>query len=160
MVAKPGHVLVKADYSQAQLRILAHLSEDEELLRLFGAGADVHGETARWLSIDRDAAKQLNFGIYFGMSGGALAGRINRIRQAQGLAYIDEGTAQGYIDGFYTKYAGVKAFFAREWDKLKALPPDQRVVSSLLGRIRRFPTRMTPQVEGRLPGYVGSANRG
>lgn len=148
-VPKPGHVLIKADYSQAQLRILAHLSGDDELLRLFRAGEDVHGETARWLGIDRNTAKQLNFGICFGMSAGALAGRINSIRQSQGLANIDEATAQTYIDGFYRRYPGVKAFFAAEWQKLKALPSQQRVVPSLRGRIRRFTGRVSSQLERR-----------
>ena len=159
-VPKPGHVLIKADYSQAQLRILAHLSGDEELLRLFRAGEDVHGETARWLGVDRNTAKQLNFGICFGMSAGALAGRINSVRQSQGLAYINEATAQAYVDGFYQRYPGVKAFFETEWGKLKALPHQQRVVPSLRGRVRRFYWPREFTTGEALPGNMAAANRG
>lgn len=71
------------------MRILAAISKIENLLRLFSKGADVHGDTARWLGIDRDSSKQVNFGICFGMSPSGLAGRTNKIRQEQGLGVID-----------------------------------------------------------------------
>lgn len=145
-VPAPGHVIIKADYSQAQLRILAHLSNDEALIRVFSEGGDVHGETARLLGIDRDLAKQVNFGICFGISALRLAGRINseivktsRLREPQEQpALIDAERAQAYIEQFHSRYPGVSAFFDREWKKLKRLPQKDRVVRSPLGRIRRF----------------------
>jgi len=144
-----GYVLIKADYSQAQIRILAAISGDENLLQLFSEGADVHAETARWLSIDRDSAKQVNFGICFGISPSGLAGRINKVRQGQGLPFINTAGAQGYIDGFYDRYPKVREFFETEWQRLKAIPQSERLVRSLLGRIRKFDTRANPAVERR-----------
>jgi DNA polymerase I len=154
-VPATGHVLIKADYSQAQLRILAHLSGDEGLTSIFNAGGDVHGETARLLGIDRDLAKQVNFGICFGISAPRLAGRINSeilkrdraLPTEQKQPLIDEARAQGYIDQFHARYPGVKKFFEREWQKLKKLPQNDRVVRSLLGRIRRFDTYPSKALE-------------
>jgi DNA polymerase I len=145
-VPATGHVLIKADYSQAQLRILAHLSNDEGLIRIFSEGGDVHGETARLLAIDRDLAKQVNFGICFGISSARLAARINsevvkrsRLRKPQEQQPLtDAERAQQYIDQFHARYPGVKKFFEREWKKLKKRPQNDRVVRSPLGRIRRF----------------------
>jgi DNA polymerase I len=142
----PNQVLIKADYSQAQLRILAHLSNDEGLIRIFNEEGDVHGETARLLGLDRDLAKQVNFGICFGISASRLAGRINSelvkrnclLSPHEQQDLIDEARAEGYIDQFHDRYPGVRAFFDREWKKLKKLPQKHRVVRSPLGRIRRF----------------------
>jgi DNA polymerase-1 len=108
-VPSPGYVLIKADYSQAQLRILAHLSGDEGLIGVFNEAGDVHGETARLLGIDRDLAKRVNFGICFGISAARLAGKINseimkrnRLREAhEQQPLIGELKAQEYIDQFY-----------------------------------------------------------
>jgi DNA polymerase I len=145
-VPVPGHLLIKADYSQAQLRILAHLSRDEELIRIFRERGDVHAETARLLGIDRDLAKQVNFGICFGISAPRLAGRINseilkrnRARPPEEQQpVIDAERAEGYIEQFHNRYPGVSEFFDREWKKLKRLPQSDRMVRSPLGRIRRF----------------------
>jgi DNA polymerase I len=148
LVPAPGHVLIKADYSQAQLRILAHLSNDEGLISIFNDNGDVHAETARLLGIDRGLAKQVNFGICFGISAPRLAARMNseivkrnRLRKPQDQQpLIDEPRAQQYIDQFLDRYPGMRAFFDREWEKLKKLPQNDRVVRSPLGRIRRFNT--------------------
>jgi DNA polymerase I len=142
-IPAPGCVFVKADYSQAQLRILAHLSEDENLVALFNAGRDPHGETATWLGIDRDSAKQVNFGICFGMSAEALAGRVSRVRKSP----VDKATAQTYIDTFYGRYPGVAEFFAQEWQELKAEQKGKRITTAPSGRIRRFDTRANRAVE-------------
>jgi DNA polymerase I len=147
-VPAPGHVLIKADYSQAQLRILADLSGDTGLIKVFAEGGDVHGETARLLGIDRDLAKQVNFGICFGISAPRLAGRLNseilkrnRTRPSdEQQPVIDEARAEGYIEQFHSRYPGVSAFFDREWKKLKRLPQKDRIVRSPLGRLRRFDT--------------------
>jgi DNA polymerase-1 len=140
-------LLIKADYSQAQMRILADLSRDEELNRLFHEGEDAHGRTASWLGIDRDSAKQVNFGICFGISAVGLAAKINQLRQDQGLPPIDEASAQNYINGFYARYPGVKEFFDAEWEKLKRTPQSQRAVKSPFGRIRKFDARATGAME-------------
>jgi DNA polymerase I len=145
-VPAADHVLIKADYSQAQLRILAHLSNDEGLIKIFNEGGDVHAETARLLGIDRDLAKQVNFGICFGISAGRLASRINSeilkrnrtLPNEEQQPVIDEATAQAYIDQFHDRCPGVRLFFDREWAKLKRLPQKDRVVRTPLGRIRRF----------------------
>jgi DNA polymerase-1 len=146
-VPGPGHVLIKADYSQAQMRILADLSGDEELNRFFHDGGDAHVRTAEWLGIDRDSAKQVNFGICFGISAVGLAARINQLRRDQGLLPIDAAAAETYIDTFYVRYPRVKEFFDAEWQRLKRTPQSQRVVKSPLGRIRRFDTRATRAIE-------------
>ncbi len=144
-IPDPGKVFIKADYSQVQLRILAHLSEDENLVTLFNDGRDPHSETAEWLGIDRDSAKQVNFGICFGISADSLAGRISRVRKSQ----VDVATAQSYIDAFYGRYPGVKQFFAEAWQELKAELKNERIVVAPSGRIRRFDTRANRAVERR-----------
>jgi DNA polymerase I len=154
-VPAPGHVLIKADYSQAQLRILAHLSGDEDLTRLFNEGGDVHGETAGLLGIDRDLAKQVNFGICFGISAPRLAAKMNSeivkrnctLPAEKRQVLIDESRAGGYIDQFHERYPRVREFFDREWKKLKKLPQSDRVVRSPLGRIRRFDSHPSKALE-------------
>jgi DNA polymerase I len=154
-VPHTGSVFIKADYSQAQLRILAHLSGDKALIDLFNRGGDVHTETAQLLGIDRNAAKEVNFGICFGISAAGLAGKINAVISKENLgkplqtpkAPIDESQAQAYIDAFYSRYPGVREFLEREWERLTVLPMNQRMVRSLLGRIRRFDTRANPATQ-------------
>jgi len=149
-VPAPGHVLIKADYSQAQMRILAHLSGDPQLMGIFrDSEGDVHSETSRWLVLnDRDIAKEINFAICFGMGKDALCKKINDLKQGQGRTdFIAPVTAQSYIDGFYARFSKVKDFFEREWEKMKDLPPKNRVVRSLIGRERRFPHRPTSEVQ-------------
>jgi DNA polymerase-1 len=142
-IPAPGNVFVKADYSQAQLRILAHLSEDENLVALFNNGRDPHGETASWLGIDRDTAKQVNFGICFGMSAAGLAGKISQVCKSP----VEIATAQAYIDAFYGQYPGVAAFFVEAWQELKAEQKGKRITTAPSGRIRRFDTRANRAVE-------------
>jgi DNA polymerase I-like protein with 3'-5' exonuclease and polymerase domains len=123
-VPAEGMVLIKADYSQAQLRILAHLSGDKGLLDLFNEGRDVHAETAQWLGVDREAAKEVNFGICFGISAAGLCGKINAVigqknrylPQNEQKRLIKDTEAQTYIDGFYSGYSGVNDFFEQEWN--------------------------------------------
>jgi DNA polymerase I len=149
-VPAAGLVLIKADYSQAQMRIIAHLSEDPELMRIFrDPNGDVHTETSERLRLnDRSVAKEINFAICFGMGAAALCRKINELKQRQGSAdLIDEATARSYIDGFYGRFPEVKDFFDREWDKIKKLPAQERVVRSLVGRERRFPQRPTFELE-------------
>jgi DNA polymerase I len=149
-VPAAGHVLIKADYSQAQLRILAHLSGDPELVRVYNdPSGDVHTETSNWLGLnDRNVAKEINFAICFGMGSAALAKKVNELRESQGaMDFIDEQTARSYIDGFYCRFPKVKGFFDQEWEKMKQLPTQERVVRSLMGRERRFPRRPSLEME-------------
>ncbi|MFC1833869.1 DNA polymerase [Thermodesulfobacteriota bacterium] len=149
-VPAPGHVLVKADYSQAQLRILAHLSGDPDLVRVYNdPQGDVHTETSEWLGLhDRTVAKEINFAICFGMGAAGLCKKINDLKERQGSTdLIDLTVAQSYIDGFYAKYPRVKAFFDEQWERVKQLPSQDRVVRSLIGRERRFPRRPTAEME-------------
>jgi DNA polymerase-1 len=105
-VAPEGCVIVSADYSQIELRIMAHISRDENLLRAFAAGEDVHRATAAEIfnrdlhavtPEERRYAKVINFGLIYGMSAFGVA-------QALGL---ERATAQAYIDSYFTRYPGV-----------------------------------------------------
>ncbi len=149
-VPAPGHMLIKADYSQVQMRILGHLSQDPELARIFNdATGDVHTETSDWLGLnDRSIANEINFAICFGMGATGLCSKINRLKESQNRTdFIDVALAQPYIDSFYGRFPKVKEFFDGEWEKLKRLPPEERVVRSLAGRERRFPRRPSSEIE-------------
>ena len=112
-VAPEGRVLVACDYSQIELRIMAHLSEDPALLRAFESGADVHRATAAEVfgkaSLDevtaneRRAAKAINFGLMYGMSAFGLARQLG----------IARGEAQDYIALYFSRYPGVRDFMER-----------------------------------------------
>ncbi|MGH8537998.1 MAG: DNA polymerase I [Gammaproteobacteria bacterium] len=108
-MAPPGSRLVAADYSQIELRIMAHLSADPLLRQAFAAGQDVHRATAAEIfglkpetvgAEQRRAAKAINFGLIYGMSAFGLARQLG----------IDRGAAQDYIDRYFSRYPGVKAF--------------------------------------------------
>ena len=108
-VPEPGWVMLAADYSQIELRIMAHLSGDEGLLRAFATGADVHRATAaevfgvalKEVSPDqRRSAKAINFGLIYGMSAFGLAQQLG----------IERGAAKDYVDRYFTRYPGVKAY--------------------------------------------------
>jgi DNA polymerase-1 len=149
-VPAPGCVLIKADYSQAQMRILAHLSQDPELMRIFNdSQGDVHTETSNLLGLnDRNVAKEINFAICFGMGAAALCTKINELKHHHGVAdFINEETAQSYIEGFYNRFPKVRELFVQEWEKMKRLPPEQRVVRSLIGRERKFGRRPSSEME-------------
>jgi len=111
-VAPPGHVLVAADYSQIELRIMAHLSGDQSLLDAFAADRDIHQATAaEVLSIpleqvsseQRRSAKAINFGLIYGMSAFGLAKQLG----------VPRGEAQRYIDVYFARYPGVKHYMDR-----------------------------------------------
>ena len=108
-VAPPGYVLMAADYSQIELRIMAHLSGDEGLLRAFEADRDVHQATAAEVfgveteavtADQRRLAKTINFGLIYGMSPFGLARQLG----------IDRGSAQKYVERYFARYPGVKRF--------------------------------------------------
>ena len=128
-IAPPGCVLLAADYSQIELRIMAHLSRDEGLLGAFAADRDVHQATAaeifgvapQAVSDDqRRAAKTINFGLIYGMSAFGLAARLN----------IDRGSAARYIERYFERYPGVRRYM----DETRALARAQGYVETVSGR--------------------------
>ncbi len=128
-IAEPGFVIVSADYSQIELRIMAHLSSDERLLKAFAEDADIHRATAaevlglepeQVLAEQRRMAKAVNFGLIYGMSAFGLAAQLG----------IDRGAAQNYIDRYFARYAGVAEYMARTREKAKM----DGYVETLFGR--------------------------
>ena len=108
-IAPPGHLLMAADYSQIELRIMAHLSGAPALLRAFAEGRDVHQATAAEVvgvpldqvsSDQRRSAKAINFGLIYGMSAFGLAKQLG----------IDRGSAARYVELYFERYPGVKRF--------------------------------------------------
>jgi DNA polymerase-1 len=119
-IAPPGAKIVSADYSQIELRIMAHLSGDASLRRAFELGDDVHRATAAevfGLALDkvshdeRRAAKVINFGLIYGMSAFGVAQNLG----------IDRGTAQVYIDSYFARYPGVKRYMDQTREKARTL---------------------------------------
>ncbi len=128
-IAPEGFQLLAADYSQIELRIMAHLSEDPGLVRAFEQGADVHRATAaevfgRTLEEvtpnERRAAKAINFGLMYGMSAFGLARNLG----------IDRGQAQDYVALYFSRYPGVRDFMER----MRQQARDQGYVETLFGR--------------------------
>ena len=132
-IAAPGCVLVGADYSQIELRVMAHLSGDPNLIEAFRGGEDVHASTARRIfgvtgELDpalRARAKIVNFGVMYGMGARSLA-------QQMGIAL---GDAQEFISGYFRVYAGVRAYLDRTLEEGRA----RGWVATLLGRRRYLP---------------------
>jgi len=128
-IAPPGCVLMAADYSQIELRIMAHLSGDEGLLRAFAEDRDIHQATAAevfgvapdQVSADqRRSAKAINFGLIYGMSAFGLARQLG----------IDRGAAQQYVDRYFARYPGVKRYM----DETRARARRDGYVETVLGR--------------------------
>jgi len=135
MRPEPGCRMIKGDYKQVQMRILANLSNDPELVSAFRQGLDVHWLTVEMCGIQgatkrekRDKAKAVNFGILFQMTADGLS------RELQ----TDRKTAQGYIDAFWAKYAAAKNWLDDFVEQLKQNEPKERFVRSSLGRKRLF----------------------
>ncbi|KPK10428.1 MAG: DNA polymerase I [Acidithiobacillales bacterium SG8_45] len=128
-VPEKGNVMMSADYSQIELRIMAHLSKDKGLQKAFSEGADIHSATAaevfgaepdKVTSEQRRNAKAINFGLIYGMSAFGLARQLK----------IDRGAAQEYIDLYFSRYPGVKEYM----DSTRANAHDQGYVETLFGR--------------------------
>jgi len=118
-VAAPEHVIISADYSQIELRIMAHISGDASLLKAFADGEDVHKATAAEIfgvvlddvtSEQRRYAKVINFGLIYGMSAFGLASNLG----------IERAAAQSYIDKYFQRYPGVAQYMADTRTKAKA----------------------------------------
>ncbi|MDN4495833.1 DNA polymerase I [Pseudomonas mosselii] len=128
-VASPGYKLLAADYSQIELRIMAHLAKDEGLLHAFRNDLDVHRATAAEVfgvaladvtSDQRRSAKAINFGLIYGMSAFGLAKQIG----------VDRKQSQDYIDRYFARYPGVLAYMERT----RAQAAEQGFVETLFGR--------------------------
>ena len=134
VTSQPGWVLLDADYSQIELRILAHLSGDNELIAAFRDGADVHRRTAaKILGVEpdevsdemRSRAKAVNFGIVYGMGARGLSQSLG----------IDTAEAKRFIDEYFGSYPGVKRFID---DTIERARRDE-AVSTMLDRVRALP---------------------
>jgi DNA polymerase-1 len=128
-VAPAGHSIVSADYSQIELRIMAHLSQDENLLAAFQSGEDVHRRTASEIfglaagdvtSEQRRYAKTINFGLIYGMSAFGLARQLG----------IERGAAQQYMERYFLRYPRVKAYM----DSARKSAREQGYVETVFGR--------------------------
>jgi DNA polymerase-1 len=148
-VAAPGSVLISADYSQIELRVLAHLSEDETLLEAFASDEDIHTRTAsdvfgvfpQMVSPEmRRQAKVINFGILYGMSAFGLAKELG----------VPQKTAQAYIDGYFARYQKVRAYL----DGILEGARQDGFVCTILNR-RRY----LPELKSRIPSVRQFAER-
>ncbi len=132
--AAPGWVLVDADYSQIELRVLAHVADDKAMQEAFASGEDFHAVTASQVFHVplaevtpklRSAAKAVNFGIVYGISAWSLADDIK----------VSVGEAQGFIDAYLARYTGVKAYM----EQVKAQAEQDGFVTTIYGRKRAIP---------------------
>ena len=128
-IPENGNVLISADYSQIELRIMAHLSEDKNLTHAFNNDIDVHSSTASevfGVSIDdvtkdqRRSAKAINFGLMYGMSAFGLTRQLG----------IARGEAQEYLDAYFARYTGVRDYM----DNIKAQAKEDKFVETIMGR--------------------------
>ena len=140
-VASPGCVLLSADYSQIELRILAHLSEDPVLVEAFRRGEDIHSRTAQEVfdvapfaqtREHRRVAKVINFGVIYGLSPFGLAQQLD----------IDQKEAAKFIAKYFERYRGVKDFLDRQIAETRKTG----VTKTMFGRIRQIPEINSPQM--------------
>ncbi|MDQ3018935.1 MAG: DNA polymerase I, partial [bacterium] len=134
-VAEKGYKLVSIDYSQMELRIIAHLSKDENMMRVFQNKEDIHTNTASAIfevlpgevtaDMRRDA-KTINFGIIYGLSSFGLASRIGTVSRTN---------AKDFIDKYFEEYPDVKAFI----ENVKADVNEHAFIKNEIGRVRKFP---------------------
>jgi DNA polymerase-1 len=133
-VADDGNVLLAADYSQVELRILAHISQDAELIETFQRGADIHRATAsKMFNVAEDelthdqrrAAKTINFGVLYGMSAFRLSNELN----------IPTGQAKDFIDAYFARYPKIQEYLDRTLEEARR----SGKVTTLFGRVRYIP---------------------
>ena len=133
-IADPGHLLLSADYSQIELRILAHLSEDETLIDTFRRGEDVHDRTGREVfgplspippDEQRRISKMVNYALLYGKTAFTLAKDLG----------VSRKEAESFIDAYFARYPEVRGFI----DETIADARESGMVRTLLGRLRRLP---------------------
>ncbi len=124
-VAPKGYDLLSLDYSQIELRIIAHLSNDKNLKQAFIDGRDIHDEVAKRLGIDRRAAKAINFGIFYGLSAFGLSQSLK----------IEQKVAKQYIDAYFETYSVVAQYLQDTKQSLR----ETGYVETLFGRRREIP---------------------
>jgi len=133
-VAAPGHLLLSCDYSQVELRMLAHVSGDPEMIAAFERDEDIHATTAAAIfGVDlsqvtyeqRNMAKAINFGLMYGMSAYGLAARTNLSREQ----------AEAFIQAYFTRFAGVRRYLERTVVEAR----ERGYVETIMGRRRYFP---------------------
>ncbi|MGB9031288.1 MAG: DNA polymerase I [Acidobacteriaceae bacterium] len=133
-IAAPGCVLLSADYSQIELRLLAHFSEDPLLVKAYQTGQDIHtltaaevfGVPAETMSKEtRNRAKAVNFGIVYGISPFGLAAQLG----------IEQNEARLYIETYFERYAGVRAYIDRMLEETRR----EQMVRTVFGRVRPIP---------------------
>ncbi|MFD2367551.1 DNA polymerase I [Pseudoduganella sp. GCM10020061] len=138
-VAGPGNVIVSADYSQIELRIMAHISGDEAMLRAFAEGEDIHRATAAEIfgvapaeveSEQRRYAKVINFGLIYGMSAFGLAANLG----------IERSAASSYIDKYFARFSGVKRYM----DETRMAAKARGYVETVFGRRLWLPEINSP----------------
>ncbi|MDT7922845.1 MAG: DNA polymerase I [Thermus sp.] len=148
-IAEEGWLLVALDYSQIELRVLAHLSGDENLIRVFQEGRDIHTETASWMfgvpreAVDplmRRAAKTINFGVLYGMS-------AHRLSQELAIPYEE---AQAFIERYFQSFPKVRAWIEKTLEEGRR----RGYVETLFGR-RRY----VPDLEARVKSVREAAER-
>jgi DNA polymerase I len=148
-IAEPGYVLMSADYSQIELRLLAHFSQDKLLVDAFRRNDDIHTLTASQvfgvppLMVDaehRRRAKAVNFGIVYGLSPFGLSQQLG----------IEQKEAKRFIDAYFEKYSGVRTFIDRTLDEARR----ESKVRTLFGRIRPI-----PDINSKNPNLRGFAER-
>jgi DNA polymerase-1 len=147
--ASPGTQLLSADYSQIELRLLAHFSQDPLLMRAYAEEIDIHTLTASEVfgvpieNMDKETrgrAKAVNFGIVYGISAFGLAAQLG----------IPQGEAKAYIEKYFNRYEGVKAFIEQTLEQTRR----EGAVRTLFGRMRPI-----PDIESRNPNQRGFAER-
>jgi DNA polymerase-1 len=141
-VAEPGKVMLAADYSQVELRIMAHFSKDAVLVDAFRNGEDIHARTAKEVfgvgpmaqtAEHRRAAKAINFGIIYGLSPFGLAQQLG----------IEQREAAQFINAYFTRYRGVKEYL----DRVLVETRKSGETRTLFGRMRPIPEITSPQVQ-------------
>jgi DNA polymerase I len=139
-VAEKGHMLLSADYSQIELRLLAHFSEDPVLVEAFQRGQDIHARTAEEVfgvgplaqtAEHRRSAKAVNFGIIYGLSAFGLARQLG----------IERGEAAKFIAAYFERYRGVKEYLDRHLEEVRKTG----FTRTLFGRVRPVPEIQSPQ---------------
>ena len=133
-VADQGHVILSADYSQVELRILAHMTQDESLIETFRRGEDIHRATAAQVfnipqdqvtAEQRRAMKTINFGVLYGMSAFRLSNELS----------ISTGQAKDFIDAYFARYPKIQEYLDRTLEEARSTGK----VTTLFGRVRYIP---------------------